>query len=98
MLPNLEKPSVGIMARGKLKTSPWFSILLVTLFIGFTDPGQSAPISWPMSIASAQSSTATLYGTVLDPEGALVSDVAITVTNVDTSLRRPTVTDKAEYF
>jgi hypothetical protein len=42
--------------------------------------------------------TATIYGTVLDPEGAAVPDVHIAVTSVETSLQRETRTDKAGYF
>ncbi|HXG92142.1 MAG TPA: carboxypeptidase regulatory-like domain-containing protein [Blastocatellia bacterium] len=98
MFANLERPSIGTMARRKLKTRSSLSIILVTLIIVLAGQGQSVPISWPMTIASAQSSTATLYGTVQDPEGAVVPDVAITVTNVETSLRREALTDKAGYF
>ncbi len=48
--------------------------------------------------ARAQSSTATLSGIVLDPNDAVVPDVGVAVTNVDTKLRRNVSTDKAGYF
>jgi len=86
------------MASRKLKTRSPLSMILVVLFVVLAGFWQSAPISWLVSIASAQSSTAILYGMVLDPEGAVVSGVDITVTNVETSLRRATMTDKAGYF
>ncbi len=98
MFPNQEKPSVGIMAHDKLKMRSSLPIILITLFMVLADTAQGAPISWPMSMAPAQSSTAILYGTVVDQEGAVAPDVAIRVTNLDTSLRRETLTDKAGYF
>src|SRR5437660_2589764 len=39
-----------------------------------------------------------MYGTVLDPEGAVVTDVHIAVTNVETSLRREALTNKTGYL
>jgi hypothetical protein len=98
MLPSFEKRLVGIMTQRKVKTRPSLSMILVVIFVVVADPWQSAPISWLMSIASAQSSTASLYGTVLDPEEKVVPDVDIKVTNVDTSIRKETMTDKAGYF
>jgi hypothetical protein len=73
-------------------------MILMVLLVVVADPALSAPISSRISIASTQSSTAILYGGVLDPQGAAVSGVEITVTNVETSLRRSTTTDKAGYF
>ena len=98
MSPNFEKRLVGIMARSKRKTRSRLSMILAVLLVVVADPALSAPISSPISIASTQSSTAVLHGLVLDPEGAVVSGVDITVTNVDTSLRRATITDNAGYF
>jgi Carboxypeptidase regulatory-like domain len=45
--------------------------------------------------AHAQITTATLNGTVTDPTGAVVPDATVTVTNVDTGVRRTTVTNQA---
>ena len=68
-------------------------VIPVVLFVMVT-----GPIIWLVPNASAQSATAILTGIVLDPEGAVVPDVNITVTNVETSLQRRTTTDKAGYF
>ena len=95
MFPHFEKRSIGITVRRKLKTHSSLSTIFVALLVV---AWQSAPIGWLTSTASAQSSTATIYGTVLDPERAVVPDVHIAVTNVETSLRRETMTDKAGYF
>src|SRR5437899_3248231 len=47
--------------------------------------------------ASAQS-TATLQGTVIDPQGGAVPDAKVTVRNVATGVERNTQTDSAGYF
>ena len=98
MSPNFEIRLVGIMARRKLKTRSPLPMILAILFVLVAGPGQSAPLSWPMAMAFAQSSTAILYGTVLDPEGAVVPGVNVAVTNAETSQRREKITDKAGYF
>lgn len=95
---NSENRLVGITARRKLKARNPPSMTLAVLFAVLTVSGQIAPISWLVSIASAQSSTAILSGTVLDPQGAVIPDVDIAITNAGTSQRRETTTDKAGYF
>src|SRR5262245_38074599 len=95
MTPNFEK---RLMVSCKLKTCSSLSMILAVLFVVVTGSGQSAPFGRPISLALAQSSTAILYGTILDPKGTVVPDVAIAITNVETSLRRETTTDKAGYF
>jgi len=53
---------------------------------------------WLAVDASAQSATAALSGTVVDEKGAAVPDVAVTVTNEATALRRQTSTNAEGYF
>jgi len=48
-----------------------------------------------VSSAWAQSATATIYGQVTDPQGALIPDVKITVANVATQIAEKTTTDSA---
>lgn len=48
--------------------------------------------------AHVQSATATLAGTVVDEKDALVAEVDITVTNVDTGLQRGVITNSHGYF
>src|SRR5436309_10668118 len=48
--------------------------------------------------ASAQSATATLSGTVLDPNGAVVPAASITVTEVATGVQRTATTNDQGYF
>src|SRR5207244_7539231 len=43
-------------------------------------------------------STATLQGTVLDPQGGAVPDAKVTVRNAATGVERNTQTDSAGYF
>jgi hypothetical protein len=45
-------------------------------------------------LATAQSTSATVSGTVVDQSGAVVPDVKITVLNTGTSLKREVITDK----
>ncbi|MFN2532957.1 MAG: carboxypeptidase regulatory-like domain-containing protein [Pyrinomonadaceae bacterium] len=85
------------MEQRKLKPSLLRSIICVVLFFLINGLAQS-PNIWLVPTASAQSATAILTGTVLDPQGAVVPNASITVTNVETSLRRQTTTDKAGYF
>lgn len=48
-----------------------------------------------VSNAPAQSASATLSGTVEDPQGALVPGVTVAILNLDTSLQRQTVTNES---
>ena len=89
MSPNCEK---RLFASLKLKTC-LLSITMGVLFVVVSGPRQ-----WPVSIASAQSPTASLSGTVMDPAGAVLPDVNIVITNSDTAIRKRTATDKAGYF
>ena len=98
MFSNLKRPAVRIMARGKLKTRLSLSLTLVSLVLAFASRGQGTPGSWPMAMAAPQASTATLSGTAVDTQGAVIAGVEIAVTNIQTSLRRESVTDKAGYF
>jgi hypothetical protein len=50
------------------------------------------------SCAYAQSSSATLNGTVLDPSGAVVANAGITIDNPVSGFDRSTTTDKAGNF
>jgi hypothetical protein len=93
MVPTFEK---GLLIQRNLRTRLLLHILV--LFVMVAGPSQKTRTGWLMSTASAQSSAATLFGTVLDPKGAVVPDVDIAVTNSATSLRRETVTDKAGHF
>lgn len=91
-------PTVGKrLTRGNLQTRLMSFALLVLLVI-VAAPGQSTRTGWLTSTALAQSSTATLYGTVLDPGGALVPGVDIVVTNIATSREKRAMTDKAGHF
>src|SRR5262245_5614725 len=49
-------------------------------------------------VVGAQTNTATLSGTVTDNVGAVVSDVAITVSNIATGLKRRTTTNREGFF
>jgi hypothetical protein len=80
----------GLLARKRRMR--WLSLILPLLFVVIVGPRQSA------RAVLAQSATATIYGRVFDPEGALVPGVAITVTNAATSIQRETMTDKVGYF
>lgn len=82
----------------KLTPCTLMSIISVIFCCMVGNPGQGAPTIWLASGAPLQSSTATLSGTVSDPEGAVLTDVDIAVINLETSLRRKTITDKAGYF
>src|SRR5207302_9960731 len=48
--------------------------------------------------ASAQTATATLSGTVIDPNGAVVPGAIITLTEVSTQLQRTATTDDQGHF
>src|SRR6267142_3261419 len=50
------------------------------------------------SVAGAQTSSATLSGTVMDSQGAVVPDVAITVSSTATGLKRQTATNSEGLF
>lgn len=50
------------------------------------------------SLGMAQSATATLSGTTLDEQGAVVSEVSVTITSVGTGLRRQATTNNDGYF
>jgi hypothetical protein len=50
------------------------------------------------SVATAQTNTATLSGTVTDSSGAMVPDVAITVSNKTTGLKRQTTTNSTGLY
>src|SRR5260370_24910644 len=52
----------------------------------------------PFVFAQAQSATATLSGTVVDQNNAVVPGAAITVTNTATGLKRAAVTNDEGYF
>jgi len=49
-------------------------------------------------IAGAQTNTATLSGTVMDSQGAVVPDVAITISSRATGLKRQTTTNSEGLF
>jgi hypothetical protein len=87
-----------MMARRKIRTASRLLLILAVLFIAVAVQGHSPLTSWPISIAFAQSSTAILSGTVSDLKGALLGDVNIAITNVETSQRKETLTDRAGYF
>ena len=95
MFPNPRRPSI---CRRRLKAMVLVSMILVALFLLGSGTEKNALVNWPMPTASAQSPTATLSGTVVDAAGAVVTDVNIEVTNIDTSLRKETTTNKAGYF
>jgi len=78
-----------MMAHQKLNIYPFFvpTFLIVLLLVG---PG--------ISSLSAQSSTALLSGSVIDPDGAYVSDVYVTAVNTQTRLRTEILTDKSGRF
>ena len=67
-------------------------IIRVGLLAAFIVTPQSAPVT------IAQSATATLSGTVVDENDALISNVGITVTNIETGLQRQTTTTSSGYF
>jgi hypothetical protein len=69
----------------------------VIVCILVASPGQGASTTWLASSTPSQS-TASLSGTVSDPEGTLLPDVEIAVANAETSFLRATTTDKAGYF
>jgi len=46
----------------------------------------------------AQSAAATLQGTVSDEQGAILPGASITITNVDTGLTRPIVSDSRGWY
>src|SRR5262245_12329502 len=50
------------------------------------------------SVLEAQTTMATLSGTVMDSQGAVVADVAITVSSRATGLKRQTTTNKEGLF
>src|SRR5260370_16375736 len=52
----------------------------------------------PFVFVQAQSATATLSGTVVDQNNAVVPGAAITITNTATGLKRETATNDAGYF
>ncbi len=52
----------------------------------------------PFASAHAQSTSATLSGTISDQNGAAIPGVAVTVTNVATRLKREAVTNDEGYF
>lgn len=72
--------------RNKILPSAGLILLFGALLILGTD-----------ATALAQS-TATLQGTVLDPQGGAVPDAKVTVRNAATGLERNTQTDSAGYF
>jgi hypothetical protein len=49
-------------------------------------------------IAGAQTNSATLSGTVMDTQGAVVPDVAITISSKSTGLKRQTTTNSEGLF
>ena len=51
-----------------------------------------------VSPAAAQQATGTILGTVTDPQGAVVPDVHITVTNTETGIAHPATSDKDGNF
>jgi len=48
--------------------------------------------------ATAQQATAKIVGTITDPQGAVVPDVQVTVTNAATNVRTETTTDKDGFY
>src|SRR5882724_11068995 len=54
--------------------------------------------SLPFALARAQNASATLSGTVVDPNGAVIPGANITVTNISTGLSRETTTNDQGYF
>jgi Carboxypeptidase regulatory-like domain/TonB-dependent Receptor Plug Domain len=50
------------------------------------------------TVSSAQDATGRIFGTVYDPQGAVVPDVHMTVTNTATQDTRNATTDKSGYF
>src|SRR5690349_3862491 len=55
----------------------------------------SIPLVLLLTTAAFAQSTATIYGTVSDKGGAVVPDVTLTVTHVETGTSRATKTDAA---
>jgi hypothetical protein len=54
---------------------------------------------WALPIAAfGQTASATLSGTVVDPNGALISGVTVTATDPETRLQRTTTTNDAGQF
>ena len=66
-------------------------MLLLTVFL-------LAPDSWLLSPAFGQNASATLSGTVVDPNGAVVPGANITITETATGLQRTATTDEQGYF
>lgn len=71
----------------------WMSLLV--FIIGST---QSKGEFGVMRAAYAQSSTATLTGTVVDDNGAVIPNIDVTVTNADTRQQRSALTNSTGYF
>lgn len=53
---------------------------------------------WTTAYAFAQSNTATIRGSVIDPQGHAVAGAIVTVTNTDLSLKRTVITDTGGFF
>jgi Carboxypeptidase regulatory-like domain/TonB-dependent Receptor Plug Domain len=51
-----------------------------------------------LAVASSQDATGRIFGTVYDPQGAVIPEVQMTVTNTATQDTRTATTDKSGYF
>lgn len=80
----------------KLRNSRFLLTAGITLFslIGLARSGNASSLS----VLLTQSPTATLSGTAVDEQGAVVPDMNITLTNVETGFRRQVTTNGDGYF
>lgn len=77
---------------------PHFLTVLIIVFVGIALGLAQHGDLLGMLTARAQSATASLSGTVLDENGAVVSDVNITIISTDTGLQRRSMTNRGGYF
>ncbi len=66
------------------------AMILVVAILLFGEPARDGSSWWGISSALAQSSTATLNGTVEDETGAAVPNAAVTIINNETAFQRQT--------
>ncbi len=71
----------------KLRRMMWLSLILLIAFV------MLAP-----ALSSAQEATGRIFGTVYDPQGLVISDAQIAVTNTATQVVRKATTNKEGSF
>jgi len=76
------------------KASVYLTVLVILLTLGiYLDFGGSSQKLGLLTVAYAQSATATLNATVVDPNGAAVPGTNIAATNISTGSRREGTTN-----